>query len=156
MTQGTSEPIFTGGCACGAVRFEVSQPPLRVGLCHCMTCRRKHGSAFNPFVVFKAEDVLVAGALRAWRSSEHASRFSCETCASPICQQEDEGGEIELHLGSFDDTSLFPPMYENWIVYRESWLPYLDVPQRKTDLGYMTRQAKKSAGTPLNSVPTEH
>lgn len=142
MTKETKATIYKGGCACGAVRFEASQPPVRVGLCHCMTCRRKHGSAFNPFVVFKAEDVLVAGSLRAWRSSEHASRFSCETCASPICQQEDEGGEIELHLGSFDDISLFVPIYENWIVHRESWLPALGIPQRKTDLGFEAREAQ--------------
>lgn len=132
--------IYKGGCACGAVRFEATGEPLRVGLCHCMTCRRHHGSAFNPFVIFRAEQVLVAGSLKAWRSSNHASRLSCETCSSPICQQEDDGDEIELHLGSFDDTSLFAPTYENWIGHREDWLPHLGLPERPTDLGFERRR----------------
>lgn len=107
--------VFNGGCACGAVRFEARDEPIRVGLCHCMTCRKQHGSAFNPFVVYQFADVLIGGSLRTWRSSDHARRLSCETCGSPICMQEDDSDEIELHLGSFDDTSLFAPMYENWI-----------------------------------------
>lgn len=131
--------VHNGGCACGAVRFEATGKPLRVGLCHCLTCRKHHASAFNPFVVFKAQAVLIAGSLRAWRSSDHATRLSCEVCSSPICQQEDDGDEIELHIGSFDDTSVFAPMYENWITHREDWLPHLGLPERRTDLGYARR-----------------
>ena len=127
--------LYKGGCACNAVRFEARGEPLRVGLCHCMTCRKHHGGAFNPFVVFRFEDVLIAGSLRAWRSSDHASRLFCEICGSPICQQEDEGGEIELHLGGFDDVSVLIPQYENWVVHRESWLPRWGLPEHQTDLG---------------------
>ena len=132
---------YTGGCACGAVRFEATAEPIRVGLCHCSTCRKHHGSAFNPFVVFKAKDVFIAGALKSWRSSDHATRLSCEICSSPVCQNEDEGDEIELHAGSFDEPGLFTPQYENWVGRRESWLPPLGVPQRDTDAGYEARHA---------------
>ena len=131
-----SMPIFQGGCACGAVRFEAIREPLRVGLCHCMTCRKKHGSAFNPFVVFRFQDVLIAGSLRAWKSSDHAMRLSCEVCSSPIAYQEDEGVEIELHLGSFDETSLFAPLYENWVVHREDWLPHWGLRESATDAAH--------------------
>ncbi len=131
---------FTGGCACGAVRFEVTGRPLRIGLCHCMTCRKHHASAFNPFVVFKFEHVSIAGSLRTWRSSDHASRLSCEICSSPICQQEDEGDEIELHIGSFDETNIFTPLYENWSVHREAWLTNLEFQSHRTDLVHDTRR----------------
>lgn len=130
---------YMGGCACGAVRFEATGEPKRAGLCHCMTCRKKHGSAFNPFVVFRFEDVLIAGALQSWRSSDHASRLSCAVCASPICYQEDGADEIELNFGSFDDASLFSPSYENWVVHRESWMPALGVPKRATDPTFEAR-----------------
>ena len=130
---------YTGGCACGAVRFEAVGEPLRTGLCHCMTCRKHHGSAFNPFAVFRAEDVLIAGTLRPWSSSDHATRSSCEICSSPICQREDDGSEIELHLGSFDEPSVFAPAYENWVPHREAWLPQLGLPQRQTDMGHERR-----------------
>jgi hypothetical protein len=39
----------TGGCNCGQVRFEVSGEPLRVGLCHCLVCRKESGSVGNFF-----------------------------------------------------------------------------------------------------------
>ena len=130
---------FTGGCACGAVRFEIVGEPIRTGLCHCMTCRKFHGSAFNPFVVFRFEQVFIAGGLKAWRSSDHASRLSCEVCSSPVCYQEDEGDEIEMNFGSFDDTSLFTPGYENWVDNREGWLPHFGLPERKTDAGFEQR-----------------
>ncbi len=131
---------YAGGCACGAVRFEALGRPLRVGLCHCMACRKYHGSAFNPFVVFRFDRVFMAGALKAWRSSNHASRFSCEICSSPLCYREDVGDEIELNMGSFDDSSLFTPTYENWVCSREDWLTPLGVPEFKTDLGYERRR----------------
>ena len=41
----------TGGCACGGVRFVATGEPLRMGLCHCLTCQRAHAAAYNPFIV---------------------------------------------------------------------------------------------------------
>jgi hypothetical protein len=54
--------------------------------------------------------------------------------------QEDGEAFIELNLGSFDDISVFEPMYENWVTQRERWLPALNIPQRETDLGYEARK----------------
>lgn len=105
-----------------------------------MTCRKYHGSAFNPFVVFRFDQVLISGTLRPWRSSDHATRLSCVNCSSPICYEEDHSDEIELNLGAFDDASLFTPMYENWAVRREAWLPHFGLPERKTDPNQERRQ----------------
>jgi hypothetical protein len=139
--QKSTHQIVTrqGGCACGLVRFEASGEPVRVGLCHCITCRKKHGSAFNPFAVFSAHSVLISGTLQSWRSSDHACRMSCAVCASSICMHEDGADMIELNLGSFDDASVFAPMYENWVVHREAWLPPLGIPGRQTDPGFEAR-----------------
>jgi len=145
---------YSGGCACGAVRFEATGAPLRAGLCHCLTCRKYHGSAFNPFLVFRFDQVALSGVLKPWRSSDHANRLSCAVCSSPVCYQEDGGEEIELNLGSFDDTSLFSPMYENWVTRREAWLPPLGLPQRETDLGHERRRraaAKRRPPAPVHS-----
>ncbi len=110
------------GCACGLVRIKVSGAPLRAGLCHCLTCRKYHGSAFNAFVVFPLDAVVIEGPRTDWRSSDHAIRVRCSGCGSPVAMIEDRTSEIELNLGSFDDSSLFTPAYEHWIVYRERWL----------------------------------
>lgn len=118
-----------GGCACGAVRFRVEGAPKRVGLCHCMTCRKAHSSAFNPFVVFDRSKVQLTGELSSWRSSAAYDRQFCPRCGSRVIGFDDGGEEVELSLGSFDVVGEFAPAYESWVVRREPWLKALNVPQ---------------------------
>lgn len=119
----------TGGCACGKVRFLATGDPDRVGLCHCTTCRKKHGAPYNVFVVYPADRVKFEGEMTGWKSSEHATRYSCARCASPIYMDEPNDGVVELHLGSFDDVGIFEPTAEIWTIRREPWLRPLDVEQ---------------------------
>ena len=51
----------TAGCLCGAVRLEMSGEPSRVGICHCLDCRKHHGAVFATFAVFPADAVAVMG-----------------------------------------------------------------------------------------------
>jgi hypothetical protein len=122
-----------GGCACGAVRFETRGEPDRVGLCHCMTCRKAHSAAFNPFVIYPLGQVEIEGELRSWQSSDHYERVFCATCGSRIYGRELDGDELELSLGSFDEPGVFTPMYESWVVRREPWLQPLAAPQHERD-----------------------
>jgi hypothetical protein len=46
--------VHKGGCACGKVRFEARGDPNRVGVCHCLTCRKVHGAPFNSMSYFHA------------------------------------------------------------------------------------------------------
>lgn len=114
-----SKSLF-GGCACGAIRFRSLSKPLRIGLCHCMTCRKAHGAAFNPFVVFKAEAVEVTGKLRSWLSSPGYDRKFCADCGSRVIAL--NGDEVEVSIGSLDEPDLLEPEYESWIIRREPWL----------------------------------
>jgi hypothetical protein len=123
--------IREGGCACGAVRFTVAGNPRRVGLCHCLTCRKAHASAFNPFAVFAPEQVEVAGELTDWQNSRGFVRRFCTKCGSQAVGG--DGEEIEISLGSFDQPRLFEPQYELWVIRREHWLEPLDVPQFDED-----------------------
>ena len=52
---------FTGGCLCGNVRFALSGQPDRVGLCHCLDCRRHHGALFGAFAIFPQGAVTIEG-----------------------------------------------------------------------------------------------
>ena len=106
----------TGGCLCGQVRVAATGRPYRVGLCHCLDCRKHSGSLFFAAAIFPADAVTVAGETRAW----HARHF-CPRCGSSVfaCY----GDEIEVHLGALDAPDRFVPTYENWTVRREAWLP---------------------------------
>ncbi|CAN5522920.1 GFA family protein [soil metagenome] len=122
-----------GGCACGAVRYVAEGGPLRVGLCHCLTCRKRHGAPCNAFAAFRADKVRIAGRTSVWASAEHGLLHGCAICGAPLFWTADgdgEGdGEIEIHLGGLDLIGQFNPQYEVWVNRREPWMMPLNVPQ---------------------------
>jgi hypothetical protein len=107
---------FTGGCLCGAVRFVATGRPNRVGLCHCLDCRKLSGSLFGASAIFPAEAVTIEGETR-----DYAGRHFCARCGSTVFGR--SGDEVELALGAFDAPDQFKPTYELWTVRREAWLP---------------------------------
>lgn len=108
--------VVTGGCLCGRVRFEATGQPYRVGICHCLDCRKHHGALFHASAIFPAESVTIHGDTRVF-----ANREFCPHCGSTVFGR--SGDEIELNLGSMDAPDQFKPTYELWTVRRESWLP---------------------------------
>ncbi len=119
---------FTGGCLCGDVRIVATGRPWRVGLCHCLDCRKHHGALFHASAVFPREAVTVEGETRGY-----AGRFFCPRCGSSVCSESPDrspdrrpdgsADEIEVHLGALDAPDQLVPTYELWTVRRESWLP---------------------------------
>ena len=90
----TPEPKrTTGGCLCGALRYEAFGESIGSGHCYCGDCRRASGSGFVPFMGFKAEDVRFTGEAREFRSKAanggDAVRNRCAQCMSLVF-----GGEI--------------------------------------------------------------
>ena len=106
----------TGGCLCGKVRFAASGEPDRVGLCHCLDCRKHHGALFHASAIFSEAAVSIEGETQHYRV-----RHFCPACGSSVFSR--SGNEIELHLGALDQPDKFRPTYELWTLRRESWLP---------------------------------
>jgi hypothetical protein len=107
---------ITGGCLCGSVRIEVLGRPYRVGICHCLDCRKHHGALFHASAIFPEEAVTIEG-----ETGEYAGRNFCPRCGSSVFGR--SGDEIEVNLGSLDAPNQFMPSYELWTVRRETWLP---------------------------------
>lgn len=107
---------YLGGCLCGDVRFEATGAPLRVGLCHCLGCRKHHGALFNASAMFPAAAVEITGATR-----EYRGRHFCPRCGSTVFAR--SGDEVEVQIGALDETDRLTPTYELWTVRREGWLP---------------------------------
>lgn len=120
----TGRTPVEGGCACGSVRIAIDGEPLRVGLCHCLTCRKLHCAPFNAFATFATAQVRVSGATAVFRSSEAGRRHYCPGCGSHVFATYREG-EIEAHLGALDEPGSWAPTYELWTIRREPWLPDL-------------------------------
>jgi hypothetical protein len=117
----TEPRILTGGCACGQLTFQTRGEPKRVGLCHCMTCRKTSGAPFKAFVIFSADRVTISGRTGSWSAGPQTEDFFCPVCGSQVFDR-DAGDEIELLLGAFDEPNLFTPTYEGWAKRREHWL----------------------------------
>ena len=107
---------FTGGCLCGKVRLAATGRPYRVGLCHCLDCRKHHGALFHASAIFPEAAVTIEGETR-----DYAGRFFCPHCGSPVFGR--SGDEIEVNLGCLDAPDQFRPTYELWTIRREAWLP---------------------------------
>ncbi len=123
----------TGGCLCGAVRIEAQGQPYRVGICHCMDCRKAHASPFMAFTVYRRADVELAGETRVWASKPWYERHFCPACGSRIFGIDTNSDEIELPVGAFDEVGQFSPQYENWVIRREPWQAPLAVSQNPRD-----------------------
>jgi len=114
---------FTGGCLCGTVRIVATGTPYRVGICHCLDCRKHHGALFYAFAIFPVDAVTIAG-----ETHDYAGRCFCPHCGSSVFSR--SADEIEVSLGSLDAPDQLMPTYELWTVRRESWLPRFPLERR--------------------------
>ena len=106
--------IKTGGCLCGAVRYELTGPPLYQGFCCCEDCRKASGSGYIPFMGYAAANFKKTGdvvAVRhALRNGRVSTRSRCAKCGSLLF-----GGEYgvdqqhTVYAGTLDDPSFFSP-----------------------------------------------
>jgi hypothetical protein len=98
--------MASGGCLCGAVRYEVRGPLRDVLICHCEECRRWHGH-FSASAAARKEDLILVQArgLR-WidspRSDAHARRGFCGECGSSLFWDPPERGTISIAAGTLD------------------------------------------------------
>ncbi|WP_299599944.1 GFA family protein [uncultured Tateyamaria sp.] len=98
--------VHTGGCLCGAIRFEATGPALKPHTCSCKMCQRHSGALTTAWVEFAADKVSWTGAVGApatYRSSDYSSRAFCPTCGSTLGAIDDDP-VIALLVGAFDDT----------------------------------------------------
>jgi hypothetical protein len=116
-------PRFEAGCLCGDVRVVAQGAPNRVGLCHCMDCRKHHGALFLATAMFPVDAVQITGS-----THHYANRHFCPQCGSSVFSI--TGDEVELHLGALDEIDQLAPTYELWTDRRESWLPEFPLARR--------------------------
>lgn len=114
--MGQTDVIRTGGCQCGAVRLTAKGAPNRVGLCHCLDCRKHHGAVFFAAAMYPADAVTITG-----ETTNFRHRHFCPVCGGSVFSN--DGDQIEVHLGTLDNPNELVPTYECWTIRREGWLP---------------------------------
>ena len=145
---------LSGGCACGAVRYEVTGKPLSVHACHCTDCQTLSGSAFGLSMVLSQSDIEVtAGALGINTFSAGTTkmlRHHCEQCGTAIWfSSPDYTDIIALKPGTLDDTSTLRPLAHVWYRSAQPWLNIPeDVPiyQEQPEFSELIELGKKANG----------
>lgn len=121
---------MTGGCMCGAVRYETTGDPFAVSHCHCESCRKHNGGPVVTLAGYTKDQVEFSGAKRSlYESSPGAIRAFCQKCGTPLTWEGD-GGElgpiIELHLSTFDEPAALKPTSHAFYPERISWFEIAD------------------------------
>ena len=76
---------WTGGCLCGAIRYESSEPPIETGTCHCRMCQKWTGSAFMVMARFSRTALrFTKGEPKLYRSSSIKEKGFCPDCGSSL------------------------------------------------------------------------
>ncbi len=97
-------PSYTGGCLCGAVRFEIEGPLRDVVNCHCGQCLRFHGH-YAAYSAASRNRVLMLdpdAQLKWYRSSRHARRGFCAHCGSSLFWDRSDAETLSVAAGSLD------------------------------------------------------
>ena len=118
---------FTGGCACGAIRYESTAKPVLMLHCHCRDCQRASGGPFSSFVIVPAEAFkLLQGSPRFHASPSEKGgmtrRGFCPDCGAPVVVKPDAVPQfVAIRTASLDDPSWFKPQMDVWTCDAHAW-----------------------------------
>ncbi|MFN2629419.1 MAG: GFA family protein [Gaiellaceae bacterium] len=121
---------LTGGCLCGGVRFEVSEPLASASYCHCKRCQRRTGTGASASGRIAPGSLrIVAGEplLRSFDPPDGYSKVFCSACGSALWSRNPEDpAVISIRLGAFDDDPGARPTYRQFVAYAAPWEPLPD------------------------------
>ena len=132
---------MTGGCMCGAVRYQTTGDSFLISHCHCESCRKHNGAAMVTLAGYKADQVEFSGEQRKlYESSPGAKRAFCENCGTPLTWEGDGdelGQIIELHISTFDNPDALVPTGHAFYPERIPWFDAADsLPRYEGFVGY--------------------
>jgi hypothetical protein len=122
--------MLTGSCMCGTVRFEVSEPFVTAGYCHCRRCQRRSGTLWTlngsvPASGFR----LVAGAdsLTTWQPPDGRPKSFCRICGGHVFSGDPAADElVGVRFGALDGDPGIRPQWHQWVESAPAWEPIPD------------------------------
>jgi hypothetical protein len=121
---------LTGGCNCGAVRFELHALPMGSSYCHCRRCQRRTGTAASAnasaapgsFRIVAGEQIV-----RVWRPAGGSEKWFCGNCGSALFSRTPgDPDRIGVRMGAFDDDPGIRPTARQFVAYAAPWEPIPD------------------------------
>ena len=122
--------MLTGGCGCGAVRYEIDAPLTSAGYCHCTRCQRRTGAAASANGGVEPGSFRVVGGedrLRAWRPEGGWEKCFCGECGSALFSRDPSDPQrVGIRLGTLDGDPGVRPSYHQFVTYAAPWEPLPD------------------------------
>jgi hypothetical protein len=121
--------MLTGGCLCSGVRYEIAEPFVTAGYCHCTRCQRRTGTAAS------AQGRIVPGSLRIvqgeelvreWKPEDGFAKCFCSNCGGALWSRNHEGQIASVRLGTVDGDPGIRPSYRTFTNYAAVWEPIPD------------------------------
>ncbi|WP_077000094.1 GFA family protein [Variovorax sp. KK3] len=118
---------FKGGCACGAIRFEIADAPIAMNDCQCRDCQRRSGTGHGSYISFGSRAKLtLTGEAKEWSVTgsgglvkQHAF---CPACGSPVYLSFPAMPDVfVVHAGSLDDPSRYQPQHVTYTIRGHAW-----------------------------------
>ncbi|WP_232829402.1 GFA family protein [Tropicimonas sp. IMCC34043] len=146
MTAAQPAPL-SGACLCGAVTLSARAGASELHACHCSMCRKWTGSAFVEFDVH-AEDLVVAGPVRRFASSNWAERAFCDRCGSTLWYRLTTSGHesYAVAAGLFDNAGGFPLTREIFIDRKPEGYAFAGDHPRQTEQEFLAAIAAANQG----------
>jgi hypothetical protein len=129
---------FTGGCLCGAIRYECSAEPMMMGNCHCRHCQQSTGTAFAAAILVPRNAVNITGEVTYYEikgdSGNMVGRGFCPICGSRLFSKPPNPELLGIMAGGLDDPSGFQPRMDFYTASAQPWdLPkFLKLPSNET------------------------
>ena len=120
---------LTGGCGCGAVRFEISEPLVAAAYCHCTRCQARTGTAVQ------ASAKIEPGSFTLTEGEEHVGKWSpggmdkcfCTQCGSALFATDPDSGEVAIvRMAAVDGDPGVRPQARQFVAYAAEWEPIPD------------------------------
>jgi hypothetical protein len=121
-----SEP-YTGGCACGAVRYEIPGEPIFMNDCQCRDCQHKSGTGHGSYLTFASrQSIKLQGEAKEWElvadSGKVKTRGFCPTCGSPVYLTFTATPDFfTVHAASLDDPRRYKPQAVTYTARGYAW-----------------------------------
>jgi hypothetical protein len=115
---------------CGGVRYEVTEPLLYAGYCHCTRCQRRTGTGASVSARAAPGSLhLTRGAelINAYEPPDGFHKLFCSQCGSALFSQHPEDTDVlYVRLGTFDEDPGVRPSYRQFVAYAAAWEPIHD------------------------------
>ena len=117
--------MYSGGCLCGKVRFEITAEIEDIVYCHCSLCRKAQGSAFasngnvdaRAFRFIAGEDLL-----NGYEATPGQVKYFCSNCGSPIISKKVSVPEkVRVRLGAIESDISERPQAHIFVGSKANW-----------------------------------